>query len=165
MKRQVIIALTLSALATAFIGCGSSISTVRARKQTTEIEPASQTDFARGVSLYQSGDYADGEKALILAVASDSTDWQAHQYLGLTRLELGHYRQAAENLLRSLDLAPDDGQVRAGIYAALGECWESLRKPGKARLHYHTALNLWPQCAQARAGLIRLGAVSEIESR
>lgn len=165
MKRRVIIALTICALATAFIGCGSSITTVCVQKQTTELDTDDQTGLAKGISLYESGDYAQGEEALILAVKRDPTDWQTHQYLGLVRLELGFYRPAAENLFRSLDLAPNDGQARAGLYAALGKCWENLKNPGKARLHYHTALNLWPQCPQARSGLARLGFVSEVKSR
>ncbi len=155
----------MCALAAASIGCGSSITTVRVQKQTTEIDTADQTGLAEGISLYESGDYAQGEEALILAVKRDPTDWQAHQYLGLVRLELGHYQPAAENLFRSLDLAPNDGQTRAGLYAALGKCWENLNKLGKACLHYHTALNLWPQCSQARAGLARLGYIPEVKSR
>jgi Flp pilus assembly protein TadD len=165
MKTQIIIALTFATLIGAFVGCGSSMSTIGAKKQTAEIEVSAPTNLGEGISLYQSGDYAEGEKFLGLAVKSDPTDWQAHYYLGLVHFELGQFRLASENLFRSLDLAPDDSRARADLYAALGQCWENLKKPGKARLHYHTALNLWPQCAQARDGLARLGAVSEADDR
>jgi len=163
--KKVLIASTVLALIIVAVDCGTSVTTVRATKQTSGFQAPVQENLARGISLYESGDYAGSETSLKQVVQDTPKNWQAHRYLGLARFKLGHYHPACESLLRSLDLAPDDSQIRADLYASLGECWENLKEPGKARLHYHTALNLWPQCTQANEGMARLAPVSGLQSR
>ena len=165
MTREFFISCAWIVLIAALVGCGNSMTTIRARRQAQTVESTAQSSLAKSVSLYESGNYVAAEKALQRIVTSDSTDWQAWRYLGLVRYELGRYDQAVDNFLLSLDQAPDIAAARADLYASLGKCWEKLENPGQARLHYHTALNLWPQCTPARSGLARLEAVTEVDRR
>lgn len=91
----------------------------------------------------------------------NSKDWRVNYYLGLIQTRKNNFTESESYLFKSLKFAQNESKTRADIYVALGENYEFQGKLGKAKQHYHTALNLDPQSQTASEALKRVNAYSQ----
>ena len=149
-----------------FSGCAKQMTVTRARLaerggQSVSVLPESGKSFSDGLSLYRADELDAAAEYFALAVEIDSTNWQAHYFLGLVYLKQFDGTSAIAALHAALTHAPEASRERALIYLALGELWEQQGDYSRAKLGYHTALNLDPGSSRAQAGLKRLEQLSQ----
>ena len=76
-------------------------------------------DLAKGLYLYNQGQYGEAERHLRDAVSVRPGDQTAGYYLGLTSLRLQRYREAEERFREVLKKHPEDARARLGLGMAL----------------------------------------------
>lgn len=147
-------------------GCGKQMTVTQARlveagAQAGTVSPASERSFSDGLSLYRADKLEAAARYFHQAVEADPTNWQAHYFLGLIYRKQFDEKAAVAALHRALTHAPDESRERALVYLALGKLWEQQGDLSRAKLSYHTALNLHPGSARAESGLRRLEQLSQ----
>lgn len=146
--------------------CGKRMTVTKARlaergAPATTVSPASERSFSDGLSLYRADKLEAAAKYFHQAVQADPAHWQAHYFLGLIYRKQFDEKAAVAALHQALTHAPRESRERSLIYLALGELWEQQGDLSRAKLSYHTALNLHPGSARAQSGLRRLEQLSQ----
>ena len=76
-------------------------------------------DLAKGLYLYNQGQYGEAERHLRDALSVRPGDQTAGYYLGLTSLRLQRYKEAEERFREVLKKHPEDARARLGLGMAL----------------------------------------------
>jgi len=146
-------------------GCSREITVVKARMirpANSAVTPAavaaSNEHIRDGLILYRQHKYAPARQQFRLAITADSSNWQGYYFLGLTAVPGDQFELALAQFQRALDFAPSDPRVRSKIYLAMAETHELMSDYGRAELNYRTALNLYPESAEAKRALDRLAS-------
>ena len=147
-------------------GCGQQMTVTKANligesASADSVSSDSERSFKDGLSFYRSDKLEAAAKYFRQAVEVDSTNWQAHYFLGLVYRKQIDGKAALIALHSALTYAPDEGRERALVYLALGELWEQQGDLSRAELSYRTALNLHPGSSRAQSGLRRLEQLSQ----
>jgi tetratricopeptide (TPR) repeat protein len=99
-------------------------------------------DLNRGLELYHSAKFAEAEREFAEAARGDANDARARVYLGLSRLHLNRTAEAASALNEARSIAPDSGEVKAGmarLYIEQGKFNEADAELREAKAHGETA--------------------------
>src|SRR5262245_30647976 len=76
-------------------------------------------DLAKGLYLYNQGQYREAERHLKGAYNARPGDQTAGYYLGLTSLRIQQYREAEERFREVLKRHPEDARARLGLGMSL----------------------------------------------
>ena len=137
-------------------GCSREITVVKAKMTrpghstvAAAAVAASNEHIRDGLILYRQHRYAPARGQFRQAVAADSSNWQGYYFLGLTAVPGDQFELALAQFQRALDFAASDPLRVDTIYLAMAETHELMSDYGRAELNYRTALNLYPESADA----------------
>ena len=102
-------------LAVLVMAAAGGISTAEGAEEHREYD----FDLAKGLYLYNQGQYGEAERHLRDALSVRPGDQTAGYYLGLTSLRLQRYREAEERFREVLKKHPEDARARLGLGMAL----------------------------------------------
>ncbi len=157
----------------ALASCGSNTQTVRVEPESqarsaTEMQGMSPEALTvdrlveQSLRAIDSADFTTADADLRQAFKIDSADWRPAYLLGKIAAIDKESDRADHWFAYSLSVAPNEPEIRALIYEAMGFNCEQQGEYGKAKLHYTTALQLNPESGNAIAALKRLEVVSNI---
>lgn len=146
------------------ISCGQSFRTTRVHQvpgrtlmaESGRSDDTIQPELEIGLRLYQQGQFDSAAGFFQQYIFSDPTSWQPYYYLGLIHNQTGRFQSAVEYFYQSLDKTGANNYHRSLIYAGIGDSCRLSGKTGQARLNYHSAININPDCKEARDGLALL---------
>lgn len=122
-----------------------SIAVPQVRAYGQQSSEVATDDRARGIQLYDQGNYKEAAEALRLAVKQRKDDADAWYYLGLALNRAGDVRGAGKAFQATVDLRPDNAGALTGLaYALL-----LTNKLSEAEREARRALALNPQYAEA----------------
>jgi len=103
------------------------------------------SEYKAGVEAIKAKDYAGGIEWMTKAIAVNSKDADAYNYLGYSHRKLGHFEEAVQNYTRALELDPD----HRGAHEYLGEAYLEMNRPTEAKKHLAALDKLcWLPCEQ-----------------
>ena len=115
-----------------------------------------------GIEAFNIGNYDASYDYLQNATLVCPNRWVAYYYLGLIADTNHEYKEALENLNKSLLYIPGGHSARSLIYLALGETNLSLGNYLLAEQHLLTSLNINPDFKPAQACLERLKQIGQL---
>lgn len=116
----------------------------------------SDNHLEQGKHLYFKGKFKQATKHFIRSIANNRRNWEAYYYLGLTQQKTKHFDRSIGSFNNSLKYAPEEPQVRAKIFYALGLSWEEEGYLEKANEKYKKALKINPGYLQAKVAADRV---------
>jgi tetratricopeptide (TPR) repeat protein len=115
--------------------------------------PGPQADgglyYKKGVSDYESGQYAEAVESFKKAVQLDKQNHQAYYNLGMAYGSLGQYREAVESYERAIKIKPD----YAAAHYNSGHALSNLKRFDDAVESFKQAIRLEPDNIEAYFGL------------
>ncbi len=105
-----------------------------------------------GLAALQSGDVNGAIAQLERAIASDASDYQAHQYLGAAYGQAGRQMDAVTTLTQAVTLQPSNAQARYNLAVA----YEGAGYKEQALMAAQQALQLQPDYPRAQETVARL---------
>lgn len=113
--------------------------------------------YNTGVIMLELGRFAEAEEALWAVLEVNEEHVLAARALGEYYAGHGHYR----SLLEAVRPAAEANRSSADLQFLVGLAYENLGRADWAEERYRLALTYYPDMAEAREGLDRLGAVHE----
>ncbi len=141
------------------VGCQSKTVVIKTQPETPKYKikhVSSDKHLIQGKKFFNNGKYKLAARNFMRAIATDSHNWEAHYYLGLTLQKQGRYDQAIGSFNTSLRHAPKNNKIRARVNYSLGVSWEHERYFGRATELYVKVLKLNPKHSGAKAGKARV---------
>ena len=125
----------------------------RCYRKATELESyAQKTPYKLGIAYFQAEQYEKAIVELSKCLKDEITKPEAYFYLAYSHLHLGNLDSAEDYFKAVLQMRPNDSYT----YVGLGIIAQSQRQYAQAKHYYEKALELNPNCQEARENLEQL---------
>ena len=143
--------IAVSFLVISLTGCGGGFETTQVGM--TEISgPTLDFAVAEGDRLLREGTVVESAEFWRSFTEKFPDHWFGYYYRGMISNHIGEYSRGLQSMKIALNRESGNPVARGLIYSGMGDSYRLMGQFGRAQIEYRMALNLDPECQQARQG-------------